>query len=102
MLAAGPALHQAQRKVSKRIIELLGADPTRLAVLKLIGDARAFLLITRNSSSAEFAFDIIVMIERLSRKRKSDATVMSTLRMRNGSTVSTTIPNSVQTFKFLN
>ena len=29
VLAAGPALRQAQRKVSKRIIELLGTDPTR-------------------------------------------------------------------------
>jgi hypothetical protein len=28
VLAAGPALRQAQRKVSRRIIELLGADPT--------------------------------------------------------------------------
>jgi hypothetical protein len=29
VLSAGPALRQAQRKVSKRILHLLGSDPTR-------------------------------------------------------------------------
>ena len=31
VLAAGPALRQAQRKVSQRIVALLGSDPTQMA-----------------------------------------------------------------------
>ena len=33
VLSAGPALRQAQRKVSKRILHLLGADPTRASTV---------------------------------------------------------------------